>query len=84
MKIAVCGGGNAVDKEVVARAKNLGLAIAQHNVLILTGAGTGYPYEVAKTAFNAGSTVVGISPAKDEAEHKAVPSFVTVVVKAFL
>jgi len=76
MKIAVGVMGSAGDsagatnKEAVAeRAKALALAMAERKLLLLTGATTGIVYLVGKTAHDAGTFHVGISPAGDEIEH---------------
>ena len=69
MKIAVCGSNNPSDKEVVKKAFEIGKEIANKNVLLLTGAGNGYPYEAAKGAFSNDGKVFGVSPAKNEEEH---------------
>jgi uncharacterized protein (TIGR00725 family) len=69
MKISVCGSSRVKDKEVAKKAFEIGKELAKNNVLILTGAGNGYPYETAKGAFSADGKVFGVSPAKDEEEH---------------
>lgn len=43
----------------------------KHGLLLLTGATTGIPYVVGKTAHDAGAFHVGISPASNEREHLA-------------
>jgi len=58
MKIAVCGSNNASDKEIVKKAFEIGKEIATNNILLLTGAGDGYPYEAAKGAFSANGKVL--------------------------
>ena len=70
MKIAVCGSSSNSDKETAKKAFEIGKELAKNSVLVLTGAGNGYPYEAAKGAFSADGSVFGISPAKDEEEHK--------------
>lgn len=69
MKIAVCGSGIITGKEIAKKAFEIGKELAEKNVLVLTGAGKGYPYEAAKGAFSSGGKVFGVSPAKDEKEH---------------
>ena len=69
MKIAVCGSSNNSDKEIARKAFEIGKELAKNNVLVLTGAGNGYPYEAAKGAFSNNGKVFGVSPAKDEKEH---------------
>lgn len=70
MKIAVCGSSKNSDKEISRRAFEIGKELAKNHVLVLTGAGNGYPHEAAKGAFSVDGDVFGISPAKDEEEHK--------------
>ncbi|MBI2650930.1 LOG family protein [Candidatus Woesearchaeota archaeon] len=69
MKIAVCGSSFAVDKDIAKKAFEIGKQLAKNNILLLTGAGNGYPYEAAKGAFSIGGKVLGISPAQNEEEH---------------
>ncbi len=69
MKIAVCGSGSVTDDEVAKKAFEIGKEIAKNDILLLTGAGTGYPYEAVKGASSVNGRVFGISPAKDEKEH---------------
>ncbi len=69
MKIAVCGSSIITDKEIAKKAVEIGKELAKNDVLVLTGAGNGYPYEAAKGAFSNKGNVFGISPAKDEKEH---------------
>lgn len=77
MKIAVCGSSRALDKEIGKKAFELGLELAKNNILVLTGSGKGYPYEAVKGAFSANGKVFGVSPAKNEEEHKSVYDFPT-------
>jgi uncharacterized protein (TIGR00725 family) len=51
------------------KAVALGRAIANRDVILLTGATTGVVYETGKTANDAGAFHLGISPASDEREH---------------
>jgi uncharacterized protein (TIGR00725 family) len=53
------------------KARALGEAIANRDVILLTGATTGLVYETGKAAHDAGALHVGISPAGDEREHVA-------------
>ena len=76
MTIAVGVMGSAGDaagvsnKEALAdKANALALAIAERKLLLLTGATTGIVYVVGKSAHDAGSFHVGISPASDRGEH---------------
>src|SRR5262245_9623977 len=54
---------------LVARAESLERAIAAKDVVLLTGATTGIVYVVGKTAHDAGSFHIGISPGSNEREH---------------
>ena len=69
MKIAVCGSSIITNKDAAKNAFEIGREIAKHNILLLTGAGNGYPYEAAKGAFSANGKVFGVSPAANEEEH---------------
>jgi|TARA_B100001964_G_C14234870_1_gene601919 hypothetical protein len=69
MKIAVCGSNRSLDKETAKKAFEIGKEITGKNVLLLTGAGNGYPYEAAKGAFSVNGKVFGVSPAKNDEEH---------------
>lgn len=60
----------ASDKEALAeKAGALAHAIAERELLLLTGATTGIVYVVGKAAHDAGILHVGISPASDSREH---------------
>lgn len=54
---------------LVEKAERLARAIAAKDVILFTGATTGIVYVVGKTAHDAGSFHVGISPASNEVEH---------------
>ena len=69
MKIAICGSSINANKEIDKKAFEIGKEIAKNNVLLLTGAGKGYPYEAAKGAFSNNGKVFGVSPAKNEEDH---------------
>lgn len=59
-----------VDKaELNRKARELGLAIAKRDLLLLTGATTGLVYNVGRAAHDAGAFHLGISPAIDRHEH---------------
>ena len=77
MKIAVCGSSSITDKEIAKRAFEIGKEIAEKNILLLTGAGEGYPYESVKGSASINGKVFGVSPAKDEEEHINKYSFPT-------
>src|SRR5438874_10999900 len=51
------------------KAAALGRAIAERDVILLTGATTGLVYTVGRAAHDAGALHIGISPAHDEREH---------------
>src|ERR1043165_5913982 len=54
---------------LVTKAERLARAIAAKDVILLTGATTGIVYVVGKTAHDAGSFHIGISPGANEREH---------------
>jgi uncharacterized protein (TIGR00725 family) len=58
-----------IGNTLVAKAERLAQAIAEKDVLLLTGATTGLVYVVGKTAHDAGSFHIGISPAINAGEH---------------
>ena len=57
---------------LVEKAERLARAIAAREVILFTGATTGIVYVVGKTAHDAGSFHVGISPASNKVEHVEV------------
>jgi uncharacterized protein (TIGR00725 family) len=75
IKIGVMGSaGNALPRggvkaEVRERAEHLGREIAARGLLLLTGATTGLPDIVGRSARAAGAFHIGISPAATEREH---------------
>src|SRR5689334_18108163 len=54
---------------LVTKAERLARAIAAQDVILFTGATTGIVYVVGKTAHDAGSFHIGISPGANEREH---------------
>lgn len=50
-------------------AKELGRIIAKHNLILLTGACYGLPYDTVKELKSNGGKTIGISAAKNELEH---------------
>jgi uncharacterized protein (TIGR00725 family) len=56
-------------RNLVEKAEGLARAIAEKDVVLLTGATTGIVYVVGKTAHDAGCFHVGISPGSNESEH---------------
>jgi uncharacterized protein (TIGR00725 family) len=55
--------------KLVEKAEQLARAIAAKDVVLLTGATTGIVYVVGKTAHDAGSFHIGISPGSNQREH---------------
>ncbi len=51
------------------KAEELGRLIAEHNMILVTGATTGLPYWSAKGAKEAGGIVIGFSPAVSKTSH---------------
>jgi uncharacterized protein (TIGR00725 family) len=74
IKVGVMGSANdtlpdGVAEVVSEKADALGRAIAARDVLLLTGATSGLPYLVGKSARRAGAFHIGVSPATSEREH---------------
>jgi uncharacterized protein (TIGR00725 family) len=74
IKVGVMGSANdtlpdGVAQVVSEKAYALGRAIAARDLLLLTGATTGLPDIVGKSARRAGAFHVGVSPAASEREH---------------
>jgi uncharacterized protein (TIGR00725 family) len=74
IKVGVMGSANdtlpdGVAQVVSEKADALGRAIAARDALLLTGATTGLPYIVGKSARSAGAFHIGVSPAASEREH---------------
>lgn len=67
----VCISGSAVYSEPSAKDKTkiLGAEFAKRDVVVLTGATTGYPYLAAVGAKEAGGITIGFSPAMSFKEH---------------
>lgn len=74
MKFKFCVSGAAetdhCPPDIKQTAEVLGKALAQHGIVTVNGATTGFPLFVAKGAKEAGGFVIGISPAETEKEHK--------------
>lgn len=71
-KIAVFGSAFSEPEEVVAKAREVGAILAEHDVTIITGACTGLPYEAALSAYRKNKPEIwGFSPAKDYEEQVA-------------
>jgi uncharacterized protein (TIGR00725 family) len=61
---------NTADAErLIALARRLGQAVAQRDCILVTGATTGFPDLVSRSARQAGGLTVGISPAQSREEH---------------
>ena len=70
MKITICGASlPPFDKSVLKRAYEIGKEIAVNNHTLRFGGCWGYPYEVAKGAFENNGEVIAVSPAKNKEEH---------------
>src|SRR5262245_16883722 len=72
MKVKIGVMGSAEDSasvDITEKARALALAIAQRNLILLTGATTGVIHFIGKTAHAAGAFHIGISPGADKAEH---------------
>jgi uncharacterized protein (TIGR00725 family) len=55
--------------DALQKAEALGRLIAERGMVAVTGATTGAPYWAAKGAYEAGGTVIGISPAASKVHH---------------
>ena len=58
------------NKEGLEKAAAVGKAIAESDSILFYGATIGFPLAAAKAAKQAGTTVVGVSPAANKEEHK--------------
>ncbi len=73
IQIAICGSAKeGLPKEHLQKAYELGLELGKRKIRIITGATTGYTYQVAKGAKESGSFIVGVSPATNKKEHVEV------------
>jgi len=77
MKISVCGSNRGLNSEIAIKAFEIGKKLANNSILVLTGAGNGYPYEAAKGAYSNDGKIFGVSPAKNKAEHTNKYNFPT-------
>jgi len=70
-KICISGAAETTHcaKDALQKAEELGRLIAEHNMILVTGATTGVPYWAAKGAKEAGGIVIGLSPAASKAAH---------------
>ena len=73
LKYKICISGAAETtycaKYALQKAEAMGRAIAEHGLILVTGATTGIPYWAAKGAKEAGGTVIGLSPAASKIQH---------------
>ncbi|MDP1689292.1 MAG: LOG family protein [bacterium] len=73
LKYKICVSGAAeiehCAKDAVEKAETIGRLIAEHGMVLVTGATTGIPYWAAKGCKEAGGTVIGFSPAASKAAH---------------
>lgn len=73
LKYKVCISGAAetghCGEGALEKAELLGRLVAEHNMILVTGATVGVPYWAAKGAKEAGGIVIGISPAASKAHH---------------
>jgi uncharacterized protein (TIGR00725 family) len=70
IKIAVCGSAsNTLPKKILQKARRVGEILAKNNILLFTGATTGYSYVAAKGTYSSGGLTIGISPAESVKEH---------------
>lgn len=69
-KIGVFGSAVVESKEAMSLASQVGEILADHNVIIITGACNGIPYTCAQAAFKKGAQIWGFSPARDLNEQK--------------
>lgn len=71
-KIGVYGSNVAESEQAVQCAQELGCALAQHKVIVVTGGCSGMPYIVARTAKQNGAEVWGFTPARDVEEQQSL------------
>jgi uncharacterized protein (TIGR00725 family) len=73
LKYKICVSGAAetghCSEGALEKAEMLGRLIAEHNMILVTGATTGIPYWAAKGAKEAGGVVIGLSPAASKLAH---------------
>lgn len=70
-KIAISGSADTsmCAPDALEKTEELGRLIAEHGMVLVTGATTGAPYWAAKGAKQAGGFVIGISPASSKLHH---------------
>lgn len=73
LKYKICVSGAAETghcaPDALEKAELVGRLVAQHNMILVTGATTGMPYWAAKGAKEAGGIVIGFSPAASKLAH---------------
>ena len=73
LKYKICVSGSAETEHcppgTVEKAQEIGRLIANHGIVLVTGATTGIPYWAAKGAKDAGGIVIGLSPAVSKLAH---------------
>ena len=70
MKIGVYGSAENVDEKIKKTARSIGKEIALKGHILITGAGTGIPYEAVLGAAETKGKCIGFSPAIDLGKHK--------------
>lgn len=70
-KIGIFGSAEGDIDRILSKADDLGKELTKHNIVLVTGASTGLPYQVAKTAAKLGTKVWGYSTAIDLASQQA-------------
>ncbi len=75
-KIAVLGSASDSEQSQTGdKARRIGIAVASHGGVLLTGGCRGLPHAAAMGASDAGSLTLAISPAMDRTEHESVYHF---------
>ena len=69
LKIGVMGS-SLEEPKIIEKAKTIGKTIAKNGCILITGAGTGLPYEAIKSAKEHNGFTVGISAAENLEDHK--------------
>jgi uncharacterized protein (TIGR00725 family) len=73
LKYKICVSGSAETEYcppgTIEKAMEIGCLIAEHGMVLVTGATTGIPYYAAKGAKSAGGIVIGLSPAVSKVAH---------------
>jgi len=69
-KIGVYGSNITEGEHAVQRAQELGIALAQQQVIVVTGGCSGMPYTTAYAAKQSGAEVWGFTPARNEEEQR--------------